>query len=51
LCRRHMATVKKGQVAASKEWARHLPPVLKRLFWNAERREATKAAHKEACDG
>jgi hypothetical protein len=36
-----MATIKTGQLTAAKEWARHLRPLLKRIFWKAER-QATK---------
>lgn len=37
-----MATVKKGMLTASGEWAKHLRPFLKRAFWKAERRAAKR---------
>jgi hypothetical protein len=33
-----MATKKRGQLTTSSEWARHLRPLLRRVFWKAERR-------------
>jgi hypothetical protein len=43
-----MASVKKGQVTATDEWAKHLRRILKRAFWKAERRAAADAAQREA---
>lgn len=37
-----MATKKKGLVTASKEWARHLRKIGKRMFWKSERATANK---------
>lgn len=37
-----MASVKRGQMTASPEWARHLRKLGKRWFWKGERR-ASKA--------
>lgn len=42
-----MAHVRKGQLTASKEWAKHLR-FWKRVFWKAERREARRHARDEA---
>ena len=42
-----MAHVKKGQLTASGEWAKHLR-FWKRFFWKAERREAQRQAREEA---
>jgi hypothetical protein len=39
-----MATVKKGNVTATKEWARHLKPWGKRWFWKKERKAARRLA-------
>lgn len=39
-----MATVKKGILAASLEWARHLRPFYKRRFWRKHRRAETSEA-------
>jgi len=33
-----MATTKKGTLTVTKEWARHLRPFNKRMFWKAERK-------------
>ena len=38
-----MAHVKKGQLTATKEWAKHLR-FWKRFFWKAERRKARRQA-------
>lgn len=46
-----MATVKKGYVTATKEWARHLRPFWKRRFWKRERREARRLSVSEANNG
>lgn len=32
-----MATKKKGNLTASPEWARHLRPFMKKMFWQGER--------------
>ncbi len=45
-----MASVKKGQLTATKEWAKHLR-WWKRMFWKAERKAAKKLAIKGASDG
>jgi len=37
-----MATKKKGQLAASSEWAKHLRKFGRRLFWRKERRAETR---------
>lgn len=42
-----MATVKRGQLTAIKEWIRHLRDQ-KRGFWKAERKAAKAAAKNEA---
>jgi hypothetical protein len=39
-----MANKKKGQLTASKEWAKHLRPFWRRLFWKGERRAGKKVA-------
>jgi len=38
-----MASKKKGQMTASKEWARHLRRFWKRDFWKRERKAARKS--------
>jgi hypothetical protein len=43
-----MATVKNGQFTATKEWARHLRPFIKRMFWKAERRAARQCAQQRS---
>jgi hypothetical protein len=42
-----MAHVRKGQLTAPGEWAKHLR-FWKRFFWKAERREARRQAREEA---
>lgn len=42
-----MSSVKRGQLTASNEWAKHLRPFLKRAFWKTER-QAVKQANKDA---
>ena len=32
-----MANKRKGQLTVSREWAKHLRPLLRRAFWKAER--------------
>ena len=44
-----MASVKKGLLTATKEWAKHLRR-LKRDYWKAERKTAKKAAKSTAHD-
>jgi hypothetical protein len=41
-----MARVKKGQLTATKEWAKHLR-FWKRFFWKTERQEARRQAREE----
>ena len=41
-----MADVRKGQLTASKKWAKHLR-FLKRFFWKAERKEARRQLREE----
>jgi hypothetical protein len=45
-----MASIKKGFLAASKEWARHLRPYWRRQFWKQERRADRKEARKQLGD-
>jgi len=42
-----MATVKKGMLTASKEWARHLRHGFDRLFWKKERQAERRTIRKE----
>ena len=42
-----MARVRKGQLTAPREWAKHLR-FWKRFYWRAERREARRQAREEA---
>ena len=35
-----MSSTKKGQVTASEEWAAHLRPTGKRVYWKGERKAA-----------
>jgi hypothetical protein len=46
----YMASVKKGFLAASREWARHLRPYWRRQFWKQERRGGRKEARKQLGD-
>jgi len=39
-----MSTKKKGLLTVSLEWAKHLRPWGKRLFWKSERQAGRKAA-------
>jgi len=39
-----MASVKKGQLTASGEWAKHLRKVGRRFFWKKERQAARSLA-------
>jgi len=39
-----MSSVKKGQLTSSKEWARHLRPYWRRVFWKGERVAGGKEA-------
>jgi hypothetical protein len=41
-----MAHVRKGQLAPAPQWAKHLRPFWKRLFWKRERRAAQAEARK-----
>ena len=45
-----MATKKQGHLTTSPEWARHLRPLMRRLFWRGERR-AEKQLIAEEEDG
>jgi hypothetical protein len=45
-----MSNVKKGQVTASGEWAKHLRPYGKREFWKTERKTANDLARNETSD-
>jgi hypothetical protein len=42
-----MSSVKKGFLTSSKEWAKHLRPYWRRLFWKGERKAGTKEARKQ----
>lgn len=42
-----MATRKKGVLTTSPEWARHLRPELKRLFWRGERNAESRCVNDE----
>jgi len=42
-----MSTVKKGHLAASGEWAKHLRPWGKRVFWKKHRQTERRQAEKE----
>jgi len=43
-----MAHKRKGQVTVSGEWAQHLRPALRRVFWKKERKAAKALARPEA---
>ena len=45
-----MASVKKGQLTATPEWAKHLRKFGKRLFWRGERRAEKKTAYEQLKD-
>jgi hypothetical protein len=45
-----MSTKKHGLLTVSGQWARHLRPLWRRLFWRAERRAARKAVRQEAAE-
>jgi hypothetical protein len=45
-----MATKKHGVLTTSGQWARHLRPLWRRLFWRAERRAARQEARREAAE-
>lgn len=42
-----MANKRKGHLAVSSEWARHLRPFLKRKFWKKERSLGKKKVRQE----
>jgi hypothetical protein len=42
-----MSSKKKGQLAVSKEWAKHLRKFLRRQFWKSERRAGQNVIRKE----
>jgi hypothetical protein len=42
-----MATVKKGMLTYADEWAKHLKPWGRRLFWKGERQAGKQAARNE----
>jgi hypothetical protein len=39
-----MANKKRGQLTTSKEWAKHLRPFWRRVFWKGERRAEKQVA-------
>lgn len=41
-----MASQKKGVLTTSGVWAKHLRPLLRRVFWKRERQAASKVARK-----
>jgi hypothetical protein len=43
-----MALKRKGQLTASAEWARHPRPLLRRVFWKAERQAEKPLVRTEA---
>ena len=43
-----MATKKRGLLTVSGEWARHLRPFWRRLFWRKERQAAQREAWRQA---
>lgn len=45
-----MSTIKKGILTAPGEWAKHLRPWGKRLFWKGERKADKAQAKSEAKD-
>jgi hypothetical protein len=45
-----MATRKRGLLTVSGEWARHLRPFWRRLFWRGERRAARQEARRQATE-
>ncbi len=45
-----MANKKNGQLTVSKEWAKHLRKVLRRVFWKKERKAGQKLSQKEMND-
>jgi hypothetical protein len=48
---KHMASNKKGILTITKEWAKHLRPFNKRVFWGKERRLEKKDINKRIKDG
>ena len=45
-----MANVKKGQLTPAPQWAKHLRPYWKKLFWNREKGAVKKQIRKELKD-
>ena len=45
-----MASVKKGVLVASKEWAKHLRPYGRKAFWHQNRQAERKLAAREVSD-
>lgn len=45
-----MSSVKKGTLARASEWAQHLRPWGRRIFWKRERVAQAKAAEAELVD-
>jgi hypothetical protein len=44
-----MSRKKHGQLTTSPEWARYLPPFLRRFFWKGERRAERELARSATC--
>lgn len=43
-----MATKKRGLLTVTGEWAKHLRPMMRRLFWRRERMAARRDARRQA---
>jgi len=46
-----MSHKRQGQIAVSGEWAKHLRPFFRRVFWKKERQAANDLVRREAASG